>query len=101
MGLALTRDNFYRGVEVTPYLNYRLLSQANVQAVEMECSALFIVGTLRKVQTAAILVVDGNVLEAGKETMESYRPKDQAVQDGVNLALRIALESLTTDDDPG
>jgi uridine phosphorylase len=72
------------------------MSQANVLAVEMECSALFIVGTIRKVQTAAILVVDGNLLATGQETMDSYKPKDQRVQDGVERALRIALTTLTT-----
>lgn len=94
-GLALTRDNFYRGMGVAGHLNYQLMSEANVQAVEMECSALFIVGALRRVKTAAILVVDGNVLAAGQETMESYKPKDRAVQDGVDLALHIALDTLS------
>lgn len=99
IGLTLTRDNFYRGVDVAPQLNYRLMSQANVLSVEMECSTLFMVGALRKVQTAAILVVDGNVLAAGQETMESYKPKEESVKEGVEAALRIALETLTTDDD--
>ena len=98
-GLALTRDNFYRGVEVAPHLNYQTMAQANVQAVEMECSALFIVGSLRKVQTAALLVVDGNVLAAGQETMDSYEPKEQMVTDGVQRALRIALDTLTADNE--
>jgi uridine phosphorylase len=98
-GLTLTRDNFYRGVDVTPHLDYQLMSQANVLTVEMECSTLFIVGTLRRVKTAAILIVDGNVLAAGKETMDSYKPTHQAVQDGVEQALRIPLETLTTHDD--
>jgi len=98
-GLALTRDNFYRGVGVGGHLNYQLMSEANVQAVEMECATLFIVGTLRRVKTAAILIVDGNVLAGGKETMESYKPKAQAVQDSIDTALQIALDTLTTDDD--
>jgi uridine phosphorylase len=101
MGPALTRDNFYRGVDVAPQLNYAMLSQANVQAVEMECAALFIVGILRKVQTAALLVVDGNLLATGQETMDSYKPQDDAVQKGVDRALSIALDTLTADDDAG
>jgi uridine phosphorylase len=95
-GLVLTRDNFYRGTDIAAHLNYQMMSQANVLAVEMECSALFIVGTMRKVQTAAILVVDGNLLATGQETMDSYKPKDQRVQDGIERALRIALATLTT-----
>jgi uridine phosphorylase len=100
-GLVLTRDNFYRGVEVAAHLHYQTMAQANVQAVEMECSALFIVGSLRQAQTAALLVVDGNVLAAGQETMDSYKPKNQVVKEGVEWALRIALETLTTNDDAG
>lgn len=100
-GLTLTRDNFYRGVNVAPHLDYQLMSEANVLTVEMECSTLFVVGTLRRVKTAAILVVDGNVLAAGKETMESYKPKAQAVQNGIEQALRITLDTLTIYDDAG
>lgn len=99
MGLALTRDNFYRGVGVAGHLDYQLMSEANVQAVEMECSALFIVGTLRRIKTAALLVVDGNVLAVGQEAMDSYKPKAQIVQEGVGAALHIALDTLTADDD--
>lgn len=100
-GMVLTRDNFYRGVDVAAHLNYRTMSQANVQAVEMECAVLFIIGSLRKVQTAALLVVDGNVLAAGQETMESYKPKDQTITAGVEQALQIALHTLTTNDESG
>jgi uridine phosphorylase len=77
------------------------MSEANVQAVEMECAALFIVGSLRKVQTAAILVVDGNVLSAGSESMESYDPGHETVKEAVEASLIIALKTLTTYDDAG
>ncbi len=99
IGPVLTRDNFYRGVDVAAHLNYQIMSEAHVQAVEMECAALFVVGTLRQVETAAILVVDGNVLLAGLETMEGYDPGHESVKKSVTAALQIALESLTADDD--
>ena len=97
-GIDLTRDNFYRGVDLATTIDYQVMYEANVLTVEMECSALFIVGALRKVQTAAILVVDGNVL-AAPEMMSTYKPKEQAVKDGVKNALHIALQTLTTHDD--
>jgi uridine phosphorylase len=100
-GPVLTQDNFYRGVDVAGHLNYQVMSEANVQAVEMECAALFIVGSLRKVQTAAILVVDGNVLSAGSESMESYDPGHETVKEAVEAALIIAHKTLTTYDDAG
>ena len=65
-------------------------------AVEMECAALFLVATLRGVQSAAILAVDGNVLEQG-ESMDTYEPHRQVVQDAVMAEIGIALRALAAD----
>lgn len=93
-GLVLTSDNFYRGVQ-TPYTpDYQTLSKAHVLAVEMECAALFHIGNLRQVETAAILAVDGNVLEQG-ETMDSYNPQRDVVGAAVEAAIELALEAVT------
>lgn len=94
-GLVLTRDVFYGGVSTSAAPNYQVMSDANVQAVEMECAALFIIGNLRKVQTAAILAVDGNVLESA-ETMDNYDPHQDAVATAVESAIEIALLTLRT-----
>ncbi|UCC53588.1 MAG: nucleoside phosphorylase, partial [Anaerolineaceae bacterium] len=59
-GIVITRDNFYGGVKTSHTPDYQILSSAKVLAVELECAALFIIGSLRGVQTAAILAVDGN-----------------------------------------
>jgi uridine phosphorylase len=93
-GIILSRDNFYRGVDLANNLDYQLLSEANVQAVEMECAALFIVGSLRGIQTAAILAVDGNVLESAGESMDTYEPGRQVVQEAVTTEIKIALSAL-------
>jgi len=92
-GIILSRDNFYRGVNLVDNLDYALLSEANVQAVEMESAALFIIGSLRGVQTASILAVDGNVLESAGESMDTYVPGRQAVQEAVETEITIALKS--------
>lgn len=92
-GLVLTRDNFYPGVAAPAAPDYRVLSQARVLAVEMECAALFLVGSLRGVATAAVLVVDGNVLEAA-ENMDTYDPGHIAVQRGIDAAIAGALAVL-------
>jgi len=89
-GLVLTRDSFYPGVATPAVPDYRVLSQARVLAVEMECAALFLVGSLRGVATAAVLVVDGNVLEAA-ESMDTYDPGQTAVQSGIDAAIDCAL----------
>lgn len=93
-GIVLTRDSFYAGLPMPHVPDYKLLSRANVMAVEMECAALFLVGSLRGIQTAAILTVDGNVLEQ-TETVESYQPDRSAVQNAVGLAIDLALQTLT------
>lgn len=93
MGIVLSRDNFYAGVNVPAAPDYRVMSAARVLAVEMECAALFLVGSLRGVQTGAILVADGNVLET-LESVESYMPGREVVRAAVDTAISCALEVL-------
>jgi uridine phosphorylase len=93
LGLVLSRDAFYAGVTAPAAPHYRTMSQAGVLAVEMECAALFLVGSLRKVATAAILAVDGNVLEAS-ESIDTYTPGRDIVQQAVDFAAHAALEAL-------
>ena len=92
-GLVLTSDVFYDGVLTNHTPDYPLLSQANVQAVEMECAALFLVGSLRGIQTGAILAVDGNVLNT-REMMDGYEPHRDVVITAVAHAINIALQAL-------
>jgi len=95
-GVVLTRDGFYAGLPTAHTPDYKVLSQVNVLAVEMECAALFLVGSLRRVQTAAILTVDGNVLQQ-METVESYRPEREVVRAAVGASIEIALQALAAD----
>lgn len=93
-GIVLSRDNFYAGVPVADRPDYQAVSAARVLGVEMECAALFIVGSLRGVQTAAILAVDGNVLAAG-ESMDSYAPQRAVVAEAVEAGIAVALRALS------
>ncbi len=93
-GIVLSRDRFYQGVAVPHNPDYQTLSAANILAVEMECAALFIVATLRRAKAAAILAVDGNVLESGGEDMESYAPDQDSVRAAVKAEIKIALQAL-------
>ena len=92
-GIVLSRDNFYPGVAAPAAPDYRAMSAARVLAVEMECAALFLVGSLHEVATAAVLVVDGNVLAAA-ESIETYQPGQPVVADGVAAAIHAALQAL-------
>jgi uridine phosphorylase len=60
----------------------------------MECAALFIVGALRGVQTAAILAVDGNVLHTDGERMDTYDPYRDVVREAIEAESEIALMAL-------
>lgn len=91
-GIVLTSDIFYDGVQPLMPV-YQTMSQANVLAVEMECAALFIIGSLRGVPTGAILAVDGNVLgEVG--TVDTFNPDQAVVKTAVDDASQIALHVL-------
>ncbi len=93
LGLVLTRDAFYSGVQAPRQPVYATMSEANVLAVEMECAALFAVGALRGVRTAAILAVDGNVLTAAEST-DTYQPHRDIVRMAVDAEIRIAAQAL-------
>jgi uridine phosphorylase len=92
-GIVITRDNFYGGVKTSHTPDYQILSSAKVLADEMECAALFIIGSLRGVQTAAILAVDGNLLEA-EESIETYAPHRDVVRAAVDAEIKITLNAL-------
>ncbi|MBP6015682.1 MAG: nucleoside phosphorylase [Candidatus Promineofilum sp.] len=96
-GIVLSRDGFYPGVAAAAHIDYRVMSQAHVLAVEMECAALFLVGSLREAKTAAILIADGNVLEQ-REAVESYQPDRQIVRATTDIAIICALEALCSPD---
>ena len=92
-GMVITRDTFYGGIETFLTPRYGDLAKANVLAVEMECAALFVIGSLRNIATAAILAVDGNVL-ATPENMDDYKPDRQVVARAVTAEIEIALATL-------
>ncbi|MCA9978694.1 MAG: hypothetical protein KC413_23205, partial [Anaerolineales bacterium] len=73
--------------------HYQTLSGANVLAVEMECAPLFLLGSLRRVRTGAILAVDGNVLDEG-ENMNTYDPRAQMMHDAVAVGIGVALTAV-------
>ncbi len=92
-GIVLTRDTFYAGVENVNTPNYAQMAEANVLAVEMECAALFVVGSLRRVQTAAILAADGYVLEKA-EDMDTFGKLVTEKKTAVAAAIDVAIRTL-------
>ena len=93
-GIVLTSDVFYDGIQPSLPV-YETMSQANIMAVEMECAALFIIGSLRGVPTGAILAVDGNVLDE-VETVDTFNPDQMVVKTAVHDAISITLHALAS-----
>ena len=90
-GIVLTRDAFFTGVNPAGAPRHPQMAEARVLAVEMECAALFLVGSLRQIPTAAILAVDG-VVTSEPDMMETFDPHREVVQEGIRRAIQVALE---------
>jgi uridine phosphorylase len=68
-----------------------LYSKAGVPGVEMECSALFVIASLRGIRAGAIATVDGNPL---KWDEGNYDPHGEKVTNGKARMLTIGLEAM-------
>lgn len=88
-GIVLASDVFYPGLLPT---SLELYSRAGVPGVEMECSALFIIATLRGIRAGSILTVDGNPL---KWQEGNYDPHGTRVTEGKARMLKLALEGIS------
>ena len=88
-GVVLTHALFYPGEVLGGDLE--LWHRAGAIAVEMECSALFVSGSLNSVTTGAVLVADGNPLHREEG---GYDPHRQVVYDAVEAMIGIGLDAL-------
>ena len=87
-GIILTSDLFYPGVLTT---SLELYSRAGIPGVEMECSALFVIASLRGIRAGSILTVDGNPL---KWKEGNYDPHGKRVAEGKARMLHLALQGI-------
>ena len=84
IGVCVTSGLFYQG----PSIPGTLKTNADTGAlmVEMEVAALFIIGTMRGIRTAALATADGNVFNQG-----DYDPHGKIVAEGKLKMLQIGL----------
>lgn len=87
-GMVLTLSAFYPGVLDLPH---KLYSQARVTAVEMECSALFIIAALHGIRAGAILAVDGVVIDFDAK---NYNPHREKVYQAIEIESQVALNAI-------
>ena len=88
-GVVLTHSLFYPGEVLSGDLEF--WHRAGAIAVEMECAALFVSGSLNSVATGAVLVADGNPLHREEG---GYDPHRQVVYDAVEAMIDIGLDAL-------
>ena len=93
-GIVLTSDLFYPHDVIGNDL--LLWQRAGVVAVEMECSALFVITAQHGVESGAVLAIDGNPLADQDEDMAGYDPYRSVVEKAVEAALLIALDALAS-----
>lgn len=94
-GLGLSVDAFYRGVLD---LGFETYAAAGAICVEMECSALFIVGSMRRVKTGAVVAIDGDARSASSG---EHNPHRDLVRAAVDREIRAALEAAAALAGPG
>jgi len=94
LGVVLTSDVFYPHDVLGS--NLKLWQRAGAKAVEMECSALFIISALHGIAAGAILAIDGNPLAAGDSTMDGYDPDRTVVSTAIDSMIDIALQALVS-----
>lgn len=94
VGIVWTSDAFYS--EKRECMN--LWSKARILSVEMECSAIFTIASLRGLRSGAILAVDGNLLKGLKkgafEPCEKTGEQDERVQKAIDQEIKIAIEAV-------
>ena len=92
-GIVLTGDMFYPSDVITG-IDHRMWQRAGILAVEMEASALFVIGSLHGIETGAVFAIDGNPLAAADDSMDGYDPYREIVTQAVDGALKSALDVL-------
>ena len=91
-GLVVTSDLFYPSGIIEN--NLELWKRAGVKAVEMECSALFIISVLHGVECGAIVATDGNPLNNNDADMTLYNPHRREVDNAINAMIQVGLDAL-------
>ncbi|MBU7014324.1 MAG: nucleoside phosphorylase [Theionarchaea archaeon] len=90
VGIVWTDDSFYcSGAQCWHSLG--------ILAVEMECASLFTVSLLKKVQTGAILAVDGNILLGtckSDRKATDHTEVSQETREGIEREIEAALEAV-------
>lgn len=88
-GIILTIGAFYPELEGLPNNYY---SRANVLAVEMEASALFVMASLHGIEAGALFAIDGIAVDFDANSYNPHRDKvDKAIEDEIEIAIKAVV----------
>ncbi len=91
VGKVVSTDAFYAG-------QVEAWGRANVLSVEMECSIIFTLASLKGLRAGAILAVDGNLAKGIKkgefEPGERTGELDERVQRAIDKEIEVAIEAV-------
>ncbi|OCT11253.1 purine-nucleoside phosphorylase [Paenibacillus pectinilyticus] len=88
LGITVTLDAFFQGVEEFPHRKYK---QAGALAVEMEIAALYVIASLRGVRAGAIVALDGY---ADADLREVYNPHTDVVSGAIEREIDAAIGAI-------
>lgn len=95
VGIVWSDDAFYAESEE----KFGLWMKKGILSVEMECSAIFTLSSLKGLRSGAILVVDGNLVKGTQKSAfpeEEKRIEDKPkVLDALKMEIKIALEAIS------
>lgn len=89
-GIVWTTDVYYSSNQN----EYQKWANCGANSVEMESALIFIFGSLKKVKTGTILVVDGNLVEGTQKDEGSLGDSDEIFQQGVEKAVVCAIKTV-------
>ncbi|HRW33447.1 MAG TPA: nucleoside phosphorylase [Thermotogota bacterium] len=92
LGIVHSTDSYYgRNFDPNSAMAYsKMLAKANVLAVEMEISALYVLGSLYSLRTGAILTTR----EARQDLMEEYQQAGEEFERGMEKSIQIAFKAI-------
>ncbi|MFX0088138.1 MAG: nucleoside phosphorylase [Candidatus Hodarchaeota archaeon] len=89
-GIVWTTDIYYSSVQDL----FQKWANCGANSVEMESGFLFIFGSVKKVKTGTILVVDGNLATGTQKSEGSLGDVDSIFQQGEEAVIKITLQAI-------
>jgi uridine phosphorylase len=89
-GIVWTTDIYYS----TDRNEYKNWANCGANSVEMESALLYIYGSVKKVMTGSILVVDGNLAEGTQKDEGAIGDTDEIFKQGVQKAITCAIKAV-------